>query len=163
MTSPYTLASDGGFEAGAAGWKLSGGARVAAGNEPWLVGDSSDSKSLLLPAGTSATSPPMCMGLVLPIVRFFSTGGAALSYLQVDALYTDASGRQRSIMLLPAGIPSKSWIPNLPLLQLGGALNALSLDGLTTEISLRFTPRALLGGSGAWQIDDVYVDPWKNI
>mgnify|MGYP000424449753 CR=1 FL=1 len=33
----------------------------------------------------------MCMGLVLPVVRFFSSGGSALSYLQVDALYTDAS------------------------------------------------------------------------
>jgi hypothetical protein len=49
------------------------------------------------------------------------------------------------------------------MLQLGGALNALTLNGLTTEISLRFTPRGLLFGSGTWRIDDVYVDPWKVI
>lgn len=155
---PYVLAPGADFESGAADWRFSGGARVADGNEPWSAGSS----SLLLPPGSSATSPPMCMGLVLPIVRFFSTGGAALSHMQVDALYTDAGGRQRSVTLLPVGLPSKSWIPNLPMLQLGGAIDALSLNGLTTEISLRFTPRGLLFGSGTWRIDDIYVDPWKN-
>ena len=37
----------------------------------------------------------MCMGLLLPVVRFVSTGGARLSHLQVDALYRtrpDGSG-----------------------------------------------------------------------
>lgn len=155
---PYVLAPGADFESGAAGWRLSGGAHVATGNEPWSAGSS----SLLLPPGSSATSPPMCMGLVLPIVRFFSTGGAALSYMQVDALYMDAGGNQRSVTLLPVGLPSRSWIPNLPMLQLGGAIDALSLNGLTTDISLRFTPRGLLFGSGTWRIDDVYVDPWKN-
>lgn len=156
---PYTLVPGGDFESGAAGWRLSGGARIAAGNEPF----SSGSRSLLLPPGSSATSAPTCMGLVLPIVRFFSSGGAALSYLQVDALYTDASGRQQSVTLLPVGLPSSSWIPNLPMLQLGGTVNALTLNGVTSEISLRFTPRGLLFGSGTWRIDDIYFDPWKRI
>lgn len=156
---PYTLAPGGDFESGSGGWSLSGGARIVDGNEPF----SSGAHSLLLPPSSSATSAPTCMGLVLPVVRFFSTGGAALSYLQVDALYTDTSGTQRSVTLLPIGLPSKSWIPNLPMLQLGGAVSALSLNGLTTEISLRFTPRGLLFGSGTWRIDDVYFDPWKRI
>ena len=159
---PYTLAPDGGFEAGAAGWQLSGGARVASGNEPWYV-TGGGTRSLVLPSGSSATSPAMCMGLVLPVVRFFSTGGSLLSYMQVDALYTDVSGRRRSVTLLPVGLPSGGWIPNLPLLQLSGAINALTLNGLTTDISLRFTPRGGLFGSGTWKIDDVYVDPWKTI
>ena len=106
----------------------------------------------------------MCMGLVLPVVRLVSTGGAALSYLQVDALYNDASGRQRSVTLLPPPLATgSSWAPSLPMLQLAGTVNALTLNGLTTEISLRFTPRGLLFGSGTWRIDDVYVDPWKTI
>ena len=159
---PYTLLPDGGFEAGGAGWKLSNGARVASGNEPWNV-SGPGSRSLVLPSGSSATSPPMCMGLVLPVVRFFSTGGAPLSYMQVDALYQDAAGRQRSVMLLPAGLPSAGWTPNLPMLQVGGTLNALTLNGLTTEIQLRFTPRGGLLGSGTWRLDDVYVDPWKTV
>jgi hypothetical protein len=49
------------------------------------------------------------------------------------------------------------------MLQLAGTLNALTLNGLTTQIWLRFTPRGGLLGSGTWRIDDVYVDPWKVI
>ena len=160
---PYTLMSGGDFESGASGWTLTGGARVTDGSEPWNVTGKAGSRSLLLPPGSSATSPAMCMGLVLPIVRFFSSGGAALSYMQVEAVYKDKAGRQKSIVLLPVGLPSKPWIPNLPMLQLGGALNALTLNGLTSDIALRFTPRGLLFGSGTWKIDDVYVDPWKTI
>jgi hypothetical protein len=159
---PYTLLPGGDFESGAVGWKLSGGARVVDGNEPFYVTRRTDSRSLLLPPGSSATSPKMCMGLVLPIVRYFSSGGNALSYLRVEAVYTDTSGRQRSLDLLPAGLPTRSWTPSLPALQLLGAINALTLNGLTSEIALRFTPRGLLG-SGTWRLDDVYVDPWKVI
>jgi hypothetical protein len=159
---PYTLLPGGDFESGAAGWKLSGGARVVDGNEPFLVGGSG-SHSLLLPPGSSATSPPMCMGLLLPIVRYFSTGGNLLSYLRVEAVYTDSRKRQRSIDLLPGGLPTRSWSPSLPALQLMGLLNVLTLDGLTSDIALRFTPKGLLFGSGTWRIDDIYVDPWKTV
>jgi hypothetical protein len=160
---PYSLLPGGDFESGAQGWKLSGGARVVNGNESFFVTSSRDSHSLLLPPGSSATSPTMCMGLVLPIVRYFSTGGAALSSLRVEAVYQDGSGRERSLDLLPMGIPTKSWSPGLPALQLLGTVNTLTLNGLTSQIALRFTPRGLLFGSGTWQVDDVYVDPWKVI
>ena len=159
---PYTLMPDGGFERGAAGWQLAGGARVASGNEPWQV-SGFGSRSLVLPSGSSATSPRMCMGLVLPVVRFFTTGGTALSYMQVDALYTDTFNRTQSVTLLPAQPSSGSWTPSLQMLQIGGTLNALTLNGLTTDIQLRFTPRGGLLGSGTWRIDDVYVDPWKVV
>lgn len=156
---PYTLLPNGDFESGASGWTLSGGAKVASGNHPFGAG----TRSLVLPSGSSATSAPMCMGLVLPVVRFFSSGGAALSYLQVEALYTDAFGRKQAVTLLPLGVPSSSWTPNLPMLQLGGAINAATLNGLTTEIQLRLTPKGGLFGSGTWRVDDVYVDPWKVV
>lgn len=158
---PYTLAPDGGFENGAAGWTLSKGARVVSGNEPFYL-SGAGSRSLYLPAGSSATSPPMCVGLVLPVVRFVSKGGSLLTALQVEALWTDAGGRQQSIVLLPGALPTRGWAPTLPLLQFGGVLNALTLNGVTTEMSFRFTPRGLFGG-GNWQIDDVYIDPWKRI
>lgn len=158
---PYTLAPDGGFENGAAGWSLSRGARVVAGSEPFAL-SGPGSHSLSLPAGSSATSPPMCVGLVLPIVRFVSTGGVFLSQLRVEAVYTDAAGRQRSLDLLPGALPSRNWQPTLPMLQLAGLVSTVTLNGLTTEMSFRFTPRGVFGG-GNWQIDDVYVDPWKRI
>ena len=118
---PYTLLPGGDFESGAAGWKLTGGARVVDGNEPFFVTKRTDSRSLLLPPGSSATSPPMCMGLVLPVVRYVSTGGNLLSAMRVEAVYKDPRGRERSIDLLPPGLPSKSWAPSLPALQLHGA------------------------------------------
>ena len=159
---PYTLVPDGGFEAGGAGWDLDGGARVVSGNEPFGL-SGAGSRSLYLPAGSSATSPAMCVGLVLPIVRFVSSGGGLLTYLQVEALYRDAAGRQRSVVLLPGALPTGSrWAPTLPLLQLGGLLNAATLNGVTTQMQFRFTPRGLLGG-GNWKIDSLFVDPWKSI
>jgi len=161
---PYTLAPDGGFEAGAAGWKLSGGARVVAGNESFAL-SGPGTKSLQLPAGSSATSPRMCVGLLLPIVRFVYQGGNLLSSMKVEAVWTNAAGGQSSIVLLPGvlgGLGSK-WVPTLPLLQIGGLLNALTLNGLTTEMSFRFTPKGGLFGSGTWRIDDIYVDPWKSV
>src|SRR5687768_2931136 len=135
---PHTLAPGGGFENGAAGWSLSRGARVVSGNEPFAL-SGPGSRSLYLPAGSSATSPPMCVGLLLPIVRFVSSGGGLLTYLQVEALYTDAGGRQRSVILLPGALPSRNWQPTLPMLQLAGLLNTATLNGLTTEMSFRFT------------------------
>src|SRR6185503_2800287 len=96
---PYTLAPDGGFEGGAAGWQLSGGARVVAGNESFML-SGPGSKALQLPAGSSATSPPMCVGLLLPVVRFVTQGGALLSNLNVEAVWTNASGGQSSLVLL---------------------------------------------------------------
>jgi hypothetical protein len=160
---PYTLAPDGGFEAGAAGWQLSGGARVVSGNEPFML-SGPGSKSLQLPAGSSATSPPMCVGLILPVVRLVTQGGALLSNLKVEAVWTNASGGESSLILLPGVLGgSSAWAPTLPLLQLGGVLNALTLNGLTTQMSFRFTPKGGLLGAGTWRIDDVYVDPWKTI
>ena len=160
---PYTLAPDGGFEAGAAGWKLSGGARVVFGNEPFYL-SGAGTKSLLIPSGGSATSPPMCVGLVLPVVRFVYQGGNLLSTMKVEAVWTNDAGGESSIVLLPGVLGgSSSWAPTLPLLQVGGALNALTLNGLTTQMSFRFTPRGGLFGSGNWRLDDIYVDPWKTI
>ena len=157
---PYTLAPDGGFEAGAAGWTLSGGARVVSGNEPF--GLSAGANSLSLPERSSATSPPMCVGLVLPIVRFAATGGELLGSLKVEVLYQNVFGGTTAIELLPGALPSGSkWAPTVPLLQLGGLVNAVTLNGLTTDVRFRFTPRGVFGG-GTWRIDSLYVDPWKG-
>lgn len=157
---PYTLAPDGGFERGAEGWALSGGARVVAGNEPF--GLSAGSRSLYLPERSSATSPPMCVGLLLPIVRFAASGGEFLGLLKVEVLYTNVFGGRSSIELLPGALPTGSrWAPTLPLIQLGGLINAATLNGLTTDVQFRFTPRGVFGG-GNWLVDSVYVDPWKD-
>jgi hypothetical protein len=101
------------------------------------------------------TSPPVCVGLGHPTIRFFAAGGGRGSWLRVEALYGTALGPGRhTVALLP---PRASWSPTLPLLFLGNVLGLTELEGLTTTVRFRFT--AL--GNAPWQIDDVYVDPWK--
>jgi hypothetical protein len=156
----YTLVPGGDFES-SAGWTLTGGARIVDGNEPWKVHGASDSQSLSLPSGSSATSPPVCIHLLDPTVRFFGVNnGSLLSLLRVDVLYNDAGGRQHTLL---AGLApgTGTWLPTLPYLFLQNALQVLSLDGLTSEVRFRFTPTNILLGSGKWRIDDVYVDPLK--
>src|SRR5262249_5656895 len=82
-TAHYALAPNGDFETGWAGWTLSGGARVVDGNEPFYVTNSGDDSSLSLPAGSSATSAPMCISVLSGKMRFF-VGGAEGSTVRVQ-------------------------------------------------------------------------------
>jgi hypothetical protein len=160
----YTLAPNGGFENGAAGWKLSGGARVVAGNEPFHVraGGEDDARSLQLPAGSSATTPPICVRLLDPTLRYFAVNrGALLSRLEVEVLYANAFGSERSLRVDLLTLGARNWQPSLPILFLANLKSVFSLDSLTTTVRFRFTPEnALIGGKGDWRLDDVYVDPF---
>jgi hypothetical protein len=150
--APYVLAPGGDFEA-PSGWSLSGGARVAEGNEPFHVGGRDDRRSLVLPAGGSATSPPVCVGLLHPTLRFFAAGPAR-SRLQVEVVYRTLLGpASHTVAVLPA---RSRWAPTLPLPFLANAVGLTALEGATTTVQLRFTATG-----GGWRIDDVYVDPWK--
>jgi hypothetical protein len=151
----YELAPGGAFEDGAPGWTL-GGARVVTGNEPWRVAGSDDAASLRIPSGASPTSAPICVGLEHPTVRFFARKNSGLlSTLAVSAVVRLQGGGR---LTLPVGVvlAGSSWTPTL--LPIVFAANLLPLlPGQYTPVSFRFTP--VLGGD--WQIDDVYVDPWK--
>jgi len=151
----YTPLSGADFETGAAGWSLDGSA-VANGNEPWRVGGAGDSKSLALPAGASATSPTICVGLNHPTIRFFakrrSGGMLSLSTLRVDVRFETASGH---IASLPIGLVlnNGSWQVTSPMLVLANLLPLL--PGEQTPVAFRFTAQG-----ADWSIDDVWVDPY---
>jgi hypothetical protein len=156
----YVLAPNGGLERGAADWKLAGGATVVAGNETFYVRGAGDSRSLYLPAGSSATTRPMCVQLLHPTIRYFAKnrGTVALSSLRVDALIEDPlTGR---VLTLPVGVHTggRSWHPSLPGLVLADFLSLLGDNG-ELAVAFRFKP---IGLGAAWQIDDVYVDPFRN-
>jgi hypothetical protein len=155
----YVLVPDGGLESGAAGWKLDGEATVAAGNESFYVRDPGDSKSLSLPAGSSATTSSTCIGATSPDLRFFARkSGSMLSTLKVEVLYTDVFGQSRALTVgILTGGPS--WQPTVPIAFLTNlTLLPLVTDG-TTTVAFRFTPQ---GSPSEWRIDDVYVDPFKG-
>ena len=153
----YKLAPDGGFEAGAAGWALEGGAEVVAGNEPYYVHDAGDSQALSLPAGSSATSPTTCVGLEHPTLRVFARNtGSPLSSLQVDVLFEDAGGDVHELTIGRLGANS-SWKPSVQMVIVANLLPLLPDD--YTPVAFEFTP---LGSAGEWRIDDVYVDPMRR-
>jgi hypothetical protein len=150
----YTLAPNGGFEQGATGWQLAGGAATGSGNEPWLASGPGQSV-LALPAGSSAVSSPVCIGLLDPTVRMFARNAAPLGLgsLAVSADITTGT----STVTLPVGVvvAGSTWQPTLPLPLLVNALSPLGAGTATAR--LHFTA---VGGS--WQLDDVYVDPFKT-
>jgi hypothetical protein len=154
----YTQVPGGDFEAGSPPWLLAGGAKVAAGNESYHVGDGSDSSSLTLPTGSSATSLPSCTNIYHPTVRLFLRNtGSASSRLKVEALYPGLLGRVQTATLGQFS-GSSSWAPSpVMALLVSNLLATLSLD--RTVIAFRFTP---VGSSGAWSIDDVYLDPYAR-
>jgi hypothetical protein len=140
------------FEHGTAGWTLTGGAKVAAGNEPWHVGATGDSASLALPAGSTATTPPVCVGLSEPTLRFFTRRDSGLlSTLAVTVQVQTSLGLWVTV---PLGADlGGAWHPSAQMLVVANLLPLLPPD----RTAVRFTFAPLLGGS--WRVDDVYVDP----
>ena len=145
----YTLIPGGSFEPGAPAWSLRGGATVTDGNEPFA---DSGSNSLYLPAGSSATSPFMCVGSLSPTVRVFGFSSTSRTALSVQILAKNVLGL---LTVLGVGVvyPGQtSWSPTSSGLFLQG-LGALLTN--TTQIAFRFAPV-----NGDWTIDDTYVDPF---
>ncbi len=150
----YFLAPDGGFEADGAGWDLTDGALAVEGNETYAVGGADDHRSLSLPARSSATTPRMCVGIEHRTMRFFVRGTGS-GVVHVDAVYAKGTYRETSVRLASVAA-GESWAPSpaVPLI-----VNELAPDtGNALAVSLRFTAR----GEGSWQIDDVYVDPYRK-
>jgi hypothetical protein len=150
----YFLAPDGGLENGGAGWDLNAGASVVAGNEPYQAAGAGDQLSLSLASDGSPTTAPVCIGVEHRTMRFFArTTGA--SVLHVDAVYANHTSRERSVRLATiAGGSSWAPTPIVPML-----VNEIAPDYANAlPVSLRFTVR----GSGNWQIDDVFVDPYRR-
>jgi hypothetical protein len=150
----YKLVPGGSFEGSLADWSLIGKARVVSGNEPWKVGGSGHGKSLVLPAGSSAITAPTCVGLAEPTVRFFAKKNRGLLSTLAVSVYVKTS--LGLVVPVPVGVVlgNGQWKATSPMLIVANLLPLLPGD--RTPVAFQFTP--LLGD---WQIDDVYVDPWR--
>jgi hypothetical protein len=153
----YTRVADGGFEQGAAGWHLRRAA-VVQGNEPWHRHDAADAHALALAPGGSAISPPLCIGLGHPTLRLFARStGSRHSALVVEVLAKTSLGLT---LPLPIGLVTRStssWAPTNRMLTFVNLLTLL--PPWATEVSFRFSS---VGRGAAWEIDDVYVDPYAK-
>jgi hypothetical protein len=150
----YLLVPGGSFEAGGPAWALSRGAYVGPGNEPFHTEGDGGNRSLYLLPGATATSPTSCFAFGDWHARFFVRGaGLRSGRLEVDVVVRSLLG---VLTVLDGGAvaPNGEWRPSPRIGML--VCNVTSLLG-TKAVSLRF--RAV---NAAFQIDDVYIDPWKD-
>ncbi len=148
-SSFYYFASNGGFESGASGWSLSGGATVVSGNEPWHVHGASDASSLLIPDGGSATAT-VCIGLFDPQLRFFAEGQGA----QVSVTLANPGAKAAKALKVDGGsfATGASWAPS-PAISTKVASATSPLGGNSVQVTIS-------ANGAAAQIDDLYVDPF---
>jgi hypothetical protein len=155
--SQYTLVPGGNFESGAPAWTLAG-SKVVSGNETFYVRSKKDARSLSLGASGVATSRPVCVGIDHPTMRFFARNrGLATSTLTVEVLFENSLGQ---VLALPIGVVpglTPAWQPTLPYLVVANLLPLLPNE--KTAVAFRFRATGI---GGNWQIDDVFVDPWRS-
>lgn len=157
----YVFAPNGGFESGKTGWALTGSPNVVSGNSSFYVHGTADSKSLSIPAGSSATSPAICFGKLYPWSRLFVNGPSGSS-LRVDLRYIDSSGALRTLTLATLS-GAGSWkltgrlVAPSTLISTTSMLTYVAPNGERySAVAYTFTP-----SGGTWRIDDLYVDPFK--
>jgi hypothetical protein len=146
----YTLIPGGHFEQAPSEWTFSGGARLAAGGEPYGVTGAVGAFSLALPAGASAQSPFICVEPSDRTFRFFARSEGTAATVLVQVVYETSKGSMASAGKLLA--LSSSWEPS-PILHTGAAL-VTAITGETAHLAFRFT-----AVSRTSRIDDVFIDP----
>ncbi len=156
-SSYYASLLNGDFES-SGGWTLSGGARTVSGNEPYFIsGNRYDSRSLLLPAGSSAYSGTVCFALGDWHLRFLMRNvGSSSGKLRVQVVVPSLLGGLLTVLDAGSVGGTGTWAPSPRLALL--LSNVTSLIG-TRAVAFKFTP---VGLGAAYQIDDVYLDPWKG-
>jgi hypothetical protein len=163
-SASYFLAPGGSFESTA--WS---GGKIVSGNEPFKVrlGGANDSRSLAIPKGKAATSQPTCIGLGDPTIRFFATrtAGPPTATLGLAVSFDTLAGSMTLPLVPVAAVTNGTWDVTLPIPILANATvlpqptGVDPINGLpTANVRFIFTPAA----GSAWQIDDVFVDPYQR-
>ena len=157
-SSYYARLLNNGLESGNTPWTLSGGARPVSGNEPfYLSGNKLDSHSLLLPSGSSAVSGTVCFAVGDWHLRLLARNvGSSSGGLHVQVVVPTLLGGLLTVLDGGTVRGGGTWAPT-PRLELLLS-NVTNLIG-TRAVAFRFTP---VGAGAAYQIDDVYLDPWKS-
>ena len=144
----YYFPGNAGFESGSDGWTLNGGATVVSGNEPWFVHSPSDSHSLQIPNGGSATTT-ICIGQASPELRFFATGkGAKITISLAQPKGPKAATKLNGGQWTSTG----NWNVSPPISTvIASATSSANANSVTVTFSV---------SGGTAQIDDLYVDPF---
>jgi hypothetical protein len=148
-THQYFLLPNGGFESGTTSWTTGNSPSVISGNETYYLNSSSDKHSLQLPAGAWVRTGQLCTNPEDQTVRLMVKG--ATGQLKFDA-YIVCGTNIRTWSGQVDGSGSTSWRPS-PAIQ-------FALSGqCSTTATVQFTFTAI---GATWQIDDAYLDPFKD-
>jgi hypothetical protein len=153
----YRIAPGGSFEGPNKGWRFSDGVRKLAVNERFFLRSKDDTRSLLIPRGERVRTPFFCVAPADPTVRFVARNrGSALGSLTVEVVLKTPVGN----LVVPGGavIGGSGWFPT-PVIPLFANLTAPLAPGGDATVALRLTS---VGDNSAWQIDDLYVDPFRS-
>lgn len=149
----YTLLVGGNMESPGL-WGPAGSPSIVDGNEPFHLSDAGDGSSLLLEHGDAATFHSGCATRLKPQIRFLARATGGSGSLRVDITYFDRSGEHTvALTTLDAGAYG-SWSPTPALQFLDPARPLLRQVRGSVEVTLSAT------GAAAWQVDDLYIDPF---
>jgi hypothetical protein len=147
----YFFAPNAGFESGTTSWSVGGTTTVVSGNESSYLHSASDTKSMKLSAGGWVRTGAMCIDPSNQSIRLMVKGTSG--QLKVDALVI-SGGNIRTWSTQVDAKSGTSWRPS-QIIQFAQGSNQFL--GATT-LQLTFTA---IGAT--WQIDDLYVDPFKSV
>ena len=154
----YSLLPGANFESGLTGWSTRGATAVA-GNESFFLGSLRDTKSLRIPAQGGAISPSFCVDSERPHFRFVAKGvTGSTGQLNVKLRWRNDSGVVVDSSVATLNLADyAAWKPT-PDLALATRLALRAIDQTrTVQIVFEAT-----GSDAVWQIDDVYIDPYRR-
>jgi hypothetical protein len=151
----YFLVPGGSFESGTSSWMLyasdHGSIKTTASQEPWKVNGSTHSRSLRLPAYSTAQSSNICLASNEEFGRFFyNDPGVRGASLLVKVEAWSSAGRMNTELRIPSGAAGWRVSPQIVM------PNKRDSAG-DQWITITMTP---VDAPAAWSIDDVMIDPW---
>jgi hypothetical protein len=153
----YALAPGGDFEGSTDGWTFSDGAAIVSGSETYAATGTLGERSALVPEGGQVESAPVCVDETRESFRFFVRNASSeRARIKVEVLFTKRNGRDKEAKVAWVTAPRNGeWQPT-DVLQ-NKAIKALGQDGGTAFVTYRFTT-----DRGSLQIDDLFIDPWRQ-
>lgn len=156
----YVLAPGGNFEAGAARWSLSGASLTAA-TAPFAAGAKTDRGSLTVSGRGLAISPPFCVGVEHPNFRLQArqvSGSWAQLLVKLRWSMPGSTKTNDTVVGSLSGSAFAKWTP-APSMKLAETLPVRSAVGQSVTAQIVLDPEDYGGG---WQVDNVYIDPYRR-
>jgi hypothetical protein len=152
----YSLAPQGNFSMSTQ-WSLNKHAVIAPEADPY----SGAQHSLQFEKSGEAATPPMCVNLDNPTVRFFTRdlGGNGKSNLKLDVLYEDLNGHVKHLTIAKIKATG-AWQPSVIVPIYMNMIASATPDGVTA-VAFQFKAEGVQKGE-TLSISSLYVDPFRS-